>query len=491
MKFTRSLWLALLFNASFFATEGTIIVYPKMLESRSEDGVKILKISDGITLNLRKCSVFPKEFMIHTTEDGQPVAYHMLGSEMEKNLYDDIGQMAAVHVSEEDGVKVEGVLGHTLRIKPLEGSERSFSGGIPHELYEIPDPTSKLTRDDYSIPNISARERVVESRTNWYKSPRLPLLINPELHVVVDYAICKLLKFVVKKIAQYVAIMTASANLRYRSMIQPRVQLLIVGVTVTRTQEEEPYMFYVPEYRATNNILHQETRVNFRKHVMQKTYFAHADVVFLLSGLNFSVWEGSVLQTWVGGSAYLGGVCTEYKVGISQDTAGSYFGVHVYAHEIAHSLGCQHDGEGADSWVYGNIGSKDCDWNNGYIMSYKHHEYNRFRFSECCKREITNMYNRPEYRCLIQKNRLNTGIYTSKLPGTVMSRQKYCELMNAEYTYVKLDKTYKGLVCVLKCFLSRNGQSRLLYAVDGATCSKGKFCVLGNCTSKAELKRAE
>uniref|UniRef100_A0A6G5A5R2 Putative secreted metalloprotease n=1 Tax=Rhipicephalus microplus TaxID=6941 RepID=A0A6G5A5R2_RHIMP len=443
---TGSFCLAILFTMSIIVTEGKMIVYPKMLESRSQGGVKALKITDDITLNLRRSSVFPKEFLIHATQDGHPAAYHMLGAEMEKNLYEDFDQMAVVHVSEDDGLKVEGVLGHTLRLKPLEGRERS-GGEMPHELYQVPDPMGELRTDDYAIPNISAKERIVESRMNWYTSPRLPLLIKPEVHVVVDFLICKLLKFVPKKIAQYVAILTASP-------------------------EEEPYMAYVPGYEATHNILHQDTRVNFRKHVMQTTYFAQADIVFLLSGLNFSLWENNVLQTWVGGSAYLAGVCTQYKVGVAQDTPGSFFAVHVYTHEIAHSLGCQHDGEGADSWVYGNIGSKDCDWNDGYIMSYKHDEYNRFRFSRCCKREITNMYNRPEFRCLIEINALNSGIYTSKLPGNVVGRKKYCMLMNKAYSHVDVDRSYNGMECVLKCLLGRNGGSRLLYAADGVQCGK-------------------
>ncbi|KAL3206195.1 hypothetical protein MRX96_052881 [Rhipicephalus microplus] len=160
---------------------------------------------------------------------------------------------------------------------------------------------------------------------------------------------------------------------------------------------------------------------------MKQTYFARADIVFLLSGLNLSEWENGVLEHWIGGSAFLNGVCTEYKVVISEERVGSFYGIHVFSHEIAHSLGCQHDGEGSDSWVYGNIGSADCEWNDGYIMSYKYIKPNMYRFSRCCQREITNVYNRPEYQCLLVKNSLKTILRTSKLPGDVSSRQTYCE----------------------------------------------------------------
>ncbi|KAL1472676.1 hypothetical protein MTO96_022886, partial [Rhipicephalus appendiculatus] len=299
---TVSLWRAILFVASICATEGKMIVYPRMLQSRSDDSVKILKINDDITLNLRKSSVFSEEFFIHTTENGEPIVYHMLGAEVEKNIYDDGDQMAAVHVTEEDGLSVEGVLGHTLRIKPLEGIERSLDGRKAHELYEIPDPGNGEPRnDDYSLPpNITTEPQFVEARMNWYKAPRLPLLIRPEVHVVVDYLISKALGFIEKKIARYVAILTASANLRYRSIVQPRVQLTLTGITVTKTLEEEAYMVRVPGHEATRNILYEETRAKFNEHVMKQTYFEKTDIIFLLTGLNLSKWEGSVLQHWIG-----------------------------------------------------------------------------------------------------------------------------------------------------------------------------------------------
>ncbi|XP_075742820.1 venom metalloproteinase BumaMPs1-like isoform X1 [Rhipicephalus microplus] len=490
---TGSLWRFTLIVASICATKGKVIVYPRMLQSRSDDSVKILKINEDITLNLRKSSVFSEEIFVHTTKDGEPISYHMHGAELEKTLYDDSDQMAAVHVTEEDGLSVEGVLGDTLRIKPLEGMERSLDGRIAHELYEIPDQEiKKLLNTEYSMPpNITAENYGVEARIDWYKAPRLPLRIRPEVHVVFDYFISKALGFIEKKVARYVAILTASANLRYRSIVQPRVQLAITGITVTKTLEEEPYMVHVPGYEATRNILHVETRAKFNEHVKKQTYFDKTDIVFLVTGLNLSEWEGSTLQHWVGGSAYLGAVCTQWKVGLSEERVGSFYGVYVFAHEIAHSLGCAHDGEDAYKWPYGHIGSKDCDWNIGYIMSYAFKKPYLYQFSPCCQREIMNFYNRPEYGCLLVKNSIKTGIFSTKLPGSVSSRQVYCEKVYYGYTHVKVDRSYKGQVCMVKCIVNREGESWYISAVDGVTCGHKKICVLGNCTSKAELKKAE
>lgn len=250
-------------------------------------------------------------------------------------------------------------------------------------------------------------------------------------------------------------------------------------------------MVHVSGYETTRNIIYGETLVNFNEHVKQQPYFQHADITFLLTGLNMSEWNNGVLEHWVGGFAYVGGVCTDWRVGMSEERVKSYYGVYVLGHEIAHSLGCAHDGKEANTWPRGHIGSKDCSWDDGFMMSYKFVVPNMYRFSYCCQREIMNLYNRPEYSCLIVKNSVRVSITTSKLPGEVSNRQAYCEKVYYQYSYVKADLTYDSSKCLVKCFINPNGKNMLMYAVDGVKCGKKKVCVLGNCTSIAELKKAE
>ncbi|KAL3223021.1 hypothetical protein MRX96_049877, partial [Rhipicephalus microplus] len=68
--------LFLVFVEFTWLIQASRVVYPRMLESRADNGAKVLKISEDITLNLRKSSVFSEEFLIHTTHDGEPIAYH-------------------------------------------------------------------------------------------------------------------------------------------------------------------------------------------------------------------------------------------------------------------------------------------------------------------------------------------------------------------------------------------------------------------------------
>ncbi|XP_037505669.1 uncharacterized protein LOC119381996 [Rhipicephalus sanguineus] len=320
---------------------------------------------------------------------------------------------------------------------------------------------------------------------------RIPVLIHPEVYFVVDYAICLALKFKEKRIARYVAILANSANLRYRSMVQPKVQLSVVGITVTKKPSDEPYMVKASGYEATKNVIYGETIRKFMDYVALQAYFATSDIIFLLTGMNMSRWENNNLIGNCGGFAYLAGACTKWRVGMTEERAGSYYGVFVLAHELAHSLGCVHDGQGADSWPAGHIGSADCPYENGYMMSYKFKTPYMYKFSSCCQREVLNVYNRPTYECLIVKNSITTTIYSSKLPGEVSSLTTYCKQVYRSYTYVTADKKYSMKQCIVKCYINQNGDNMLIGAVDGVHCDKRKVCVLGNCTYKPTIDKAE
>lgn len=198
------------------AKNDEMIVYPKMLESRSESGQKVLKISEDITLNLQKSTIFPEEFFVHSTLDDIPISYHMLGKEAEKNLYHDVKHMASVDVSEDEGLRIEGTLGHTLRIRPLP-EERSSDGVLAHMLYHADEPRFSSARPaDNVIPDINSSSVFMESRdlkqTKRKHARRVPKIIFPEVHVVFDYILSKALKFSVKIISRYIAIMANSVS---------------------------------------------------------------------------------------------------------------------------------------------------------------------------------------------------------------------------------------------------------------------------------------
>uniref|UniRef100_V5HD66 Putative tick metalloprotease n=1 Tax=Ixodes ricinus TaxID=34613 RepID=V5HD66_IXORI len=95
------------------------IVYPKLLEAREINGQKVLHIKDGLTLTLKKLSVLADSLVFTEKNDGVAIETIMNGTELEENLYQDRGKMAAVSVEEvDDTIQVMGVLNDKLRIAP-------------------------------------------------------------------------------------------------------------------------------------------------------------------------------------------------------------------------------------------------------------------------------------------------------------------------------------------------------------------------------------
>uniref|UniRef100_G3MP15 Peptidase M12B domain-containing protein n=1 Tax=Amblyomma maculatum TaxID=34609 RepID=G3MP15_AMBMU len=500
-------WL-LVSLASCFATKEVGIIYPRMLSSRADTGEKVIKLTDDLTLNLEKSTIFPKEFLVHTTVNGIPARYLINGAEAEANLYHDSHNMASLDVSEEDGLELLGIIGHTLRIKPVPEMERSSDGQKAHMLYHADEP--ELIRRDfgkyYGIPDdISALMEsqkmsptgpessnvsdLIESRS---EKSRLPSTIFPEVHVVADYLYTKAYDFKYKKIVKSFAIMANGANLRYASLRTPRVQIKIVGVTVTNTEKEEPYMVPVRGYEETRNILYEHTLWNFTVYTRQQAYFKTADIVFLVTARNLSEWKGNKLETWVGGYAYVGTACTDWKVGMSEERPHSFYGVYVFTHEMAHVLGCMHDESGPRGWPPGMIGSADCPWKDGYMMSYEFKVPNMYRFSSCCAREIMNFYNRPNYTCLSQVNSPEKPVFFDRFPGEKQSADMFCRKVYYEYGYGKADQAWGSRNCCYKCYYKKGSTDyKYAYVADGTSCGGKNVCILGNCTARPEIKRLE
>ncbi|XP_049528417.1 venom metalloproteinase antarease-like TserMP_B isoform X5 [Dermacentor silvarum] len=359
--------------------------------------------------------------------------------------------------------------------------------GIPKSL----DPSALFApgKQMPTGPDTLNSSAFVESRSEVSAMPRLPSTIYPEVHVVLDYLLSKAYQFNLRKILRFLAIMGNAANLRFRSLRQPMVQIRIVGATMTNTEQEEPYMVRVRGYEATRNILYDPTLWNFTVHVRKQVYFSSADIVFLLTARNLSEWEGNTLASWVGGYAYAGTACTDWKVGMSEERPHTYYGVYVFTHELAHVLGCMHDGSAPRGWPPGMIGSEDCPWDDGYMMSYKFNVPQMYSFSHCCAREIMNFYNRPNYTCLSRINRDLHPAYSEYFPGDRVKWDIFCRKVYYDYGYGKADSEWGAKNCYLKCYYKKGSQLfKYAYVVDGTKCGDGKVCILGNCTTRPTIE---
>ncbi|XP_075547566.1 A disintegrin and metalloproteinase with thrombospondin motifs like [Dermacentor variabilis] len=456
------------------------IVYPTLLSARGSDEEKSLRINEHMTLNLKKSEVFTDDFMFISEENGERIHLPMRKDNYEKDLYHDAELMSSVVVRTDDGVSVEGLLNDTLRIKPLLERSRSSDGRIPHKLYEMPPKTDMPPHHrDYKSANVTARDA---GFTPFLEERSTRKTYYPEIHIVQDYAHAQAFGFKKADVILYFAVFCNAVNIRYALNKSPKIQLRIAAITMSTKVEQ--YLVYAGQNK--HQILDEETLAKFNSYYKTKAEFTSTDLTYLITGLDMAFYENGNLQAWVGGYSYVGGFCQTSKVGMSEDPPASYFGVTLFAHEIGHSLGCVHDGNGAISHLPGHKGSTSCPWGDGYMMSYERKNRNQYKFSPCCIADIKNLLRQSQWVCL--KKRQRKSIKRYGFPGQYVSGNDYCRRVYSTIPDMQYKKEYGIVDCKARC---EDSQHYYLIAVpDGVPCDQGrkgrKRCFLGKCAKQKD-----
>uniref|UniRef100_A0A023FP79 Putative tick metalloprotease 1 n=1 Tax=Amblyomma cajennense TaxID=34607 RepID=A0A023FP79_AMBCJ len=307
------------------------IVYPTLLDERSVGGKKVVALSQDITLNLAPTNVFSDNFVLSTARTTDILHSEFDTSEIRRTLYHDEARMAAVSMRDDGGViEVRGVIGEILRIEPLPFLERRANGQIPHRLFHARNvnPNDKVT--------VSARALATATAAR-------PSRVHLK-HVVVEmFILCDtaFLEFFLTdaEMTDYLAITVAAVNLRYKSL-QPTIKFSIVGILKLNDVVENIFMKTNGTYLDA-----QVTLLNF----MRFTYgggLREADVTYLVTGMDMAEFYRGKVYSQIAGLAYVATLCAYDGVAIGEDRGALYFGVDIMAHELAHSLGCVHDGDG-------------------------------------------------------------------------------------------------------------------------------------------------
>ncbi|KAL3183749.1 hypothetical protein MRX96_033825 [Rhipicephalus microplus] len=444
------------------------VVYPRLLEERSSDGRMMVKVHDGLTLNLRKGSVAAQELRVLMEENGRPVTRFYNGEDIEKNLYEDEKEIASVMVTKTgNGVRMEGLLSPSHRIKPAPISEKSEDGAVPHEIHEI-EYKKMLDKALYYHTNASegvASELALESRAS------VPSKVTIEVFFVLDTWHHRHFQST-EHALWYLCVTINSANIRYQDASNPAVRLLLTGM------EKAVHESFVVSPKNGNGYLFDDGTIsNFKEYAVSKrTAFGDPDFAFLFTGRDVvAFYQGKYTEAGLG-IAYVSGVCTDFYVGLGEDKPGLFSGTHTFTHETAHLLGAKHDGDEPYKAITGHPGAKSCPWDWGHIMSYINKGPSHHRFSHCTLEQISFVLSRAGEKCWIFCSSMPYDKDYTYEHSTV--NETNCKVRcSFSKTYTYGTKTYKSTI-------SYNGD-----ALDYMPCKDHHHvCVQGVCKNKRDIQ---
>ncbi|XP_064469022.1 uncharacterized protein LOC135383536, partial [Ornithodoros turicata] len=181
-----AIYVCLFFTRGLGDVPDEYVVYPALLDGRSLDPDRVLRIDNDIVLNLKPASVLTKDLSLSVLKDGLETEHIIDARIIQSNLYKDSTQGASIVMREDsNGLEVKGIVNRHYAIRPSQVQGRSSHGPREHILFKLAEPGKEGTREMGELKHITARnERKVLNGEDGSSS--FPDEINPELHVVGD-----------------------------------------------------------------------------------------------------------------------------------------------------------------------------------------------------------------------------------------------------------------------------------------------------------------
>uniref|UniRef100_V5ICN9 Putative tick metalloprotease n=2 Tax=Ixodes ricinus TaxID=34613 RepID=V5ICN9_IXORI len=457
------------------------IVFPRLLEERSEGGKHIVLVNKDLRLELQKASILSERVLLRGFFGKNMDPKMENGTELEKNLYEDRKKSSTViMMKSEEGITLKGILNEDLKIEPLLVMQRISGKEIPHRISKIELPALNISSKSVSemtLKNVSELP-LLETR----QKPPL-LAVTCEILVLLD----SVYGVTFPGLFEYLMALLAAVKLRFSLMKDPIVTLRVVGLYRLTIEEESHIFSYSSGY-----VLAERSLRKLFTFLNQRPVFGGPDMFYMFAGRDLASVNGHILDASLGGLSYYGVMCAFNNVAMGEDKPGTYQGVRLTTHELGHAFSCVHDGAGPLAHIPNHPGSNypACAWEHGYVMSYIEKDTKAFHFSSCCKQQMKMFFGTLNTECLAIKYEFDYFTKSGKkLPGDNFNGNTFCKANFPSYPaifYPQPQNQVDLLKCKVQCRVKLDVYGRYLYfelsAPEGLACyGQNATCRHGEC----------
>ncbi|XP_058230683.1 A disintegrin and metalloproteinase with thrombospondin motifs 12 isoform X2 [Hemibagrus wyckioides] len=201
---------------------------------------------------------------------------------------------------------------------------------------------------------------------------------------------------------------------------------------------------------------------------------AHHDVAVLITRKDICAGKNQPCETL--GLSHLSGMCQPHRsCNINEDSGLPV--AFTIAHELGHSFGIQHDGQGNDCELVGRA---------PFIMSRQlQYDSSPLTWSICSKQYITHFLDRGWGFCLDDRPSRRDMMSALVAPGLRYTRQHQCQMQYGPKA--TLCPETENVCQILWCSVDGSCRSKLDAPIDGTRCGPGKWCISGECVVVGKL----
>ncbi|KAJ8679309.1 hypothetical protein QAD02_015096 [Eretmocerus hayati] len=301
------------------------------------------------------------------------------------------------------------------------------------------------------------------------QDPKLPFkdIVYPQLLVVVDYETYKANGYDAQSVARYMAAFWNGVDMLFRKMSKLKIRINIAGLIIPADEESVPYMNHIDVFTGRRSVtdVMVDIATYFQSHQAPFPWCSY-DIVVGISHLD--LYSDSHSPFGLGGAAWHGSCMNKiYSVAIVQDKGDFSGSIAAAAHELAHTMGADHD-----------IipGGGRCSVEGQSIMSVSLNNQNKLNWSNCSISDMHSTLSDESYSCLRNKPDVGHSI-PQILPGRLYSLDEVCRKMSENPNAKAREYDCKDLWCDLGF-----GSSMIVGpAPEGSPCSKGGegICIEG------------